>query len=95
MQNFHRLRSKTMPKTKKLKTFKIGDMVYARFFGSDKLRIEDTAFARSGFPHYVCSVGGTSYLIPKIHLSTIPLSGKIELNNRKQLKLNFNYSNHD
>lgn len=76
-----------MARTKKLKTFKIGDKVYCRFFGSETLLIEDTFTSRSGFPHYVCSINGDEYVIPKIHLSTKTLIGSVDSGNRRQLRL--------
>jgi len=66
---------------------RIGDSVYARFFGEDLLIIEDIAQVASRFPHYLCYLRGEKYLIPKIHLSTRSLLVDTGAGNRRQLEL--------
>lgn len=48
---------------------KVGDKVYARFFGDKLLTVKSVEKVSSGFPHFICSLGRSEYLIPKIHLS--------------------------
>lgn len=76
-----------MARSKKLKSFKIGDKVYARFFGDKVLLIEDIFTAGVRFPHYICSIEGNKYIVPKIYLSSKTLIGRVESGNHRQLSI--------
>lgn len=75
-----------MVRGKKLKSFNVGDKVYARFFGKESLVVEGV-LTETCFPHYICSIKNQKYVIPKIHLSTKPLENLTELKNHKQLAI--------
>ncbi len=69
----------------KTKQFQVGDRVYARFFGDQVLVIEAVASVASPFPHYVCSLSGSFFLISKLWLSSKKLSTETEDSNYRQL----------
>lgn len=77
--------SKQMPVTTEEQRFKIGSSVYARFFGDEALTVKAIAKVSAKFPHYVCSLRGEDYVIPKIHLSTRALVAEVGGGNRRQL----------
>lgn len=71
----------------KLEQFYPGDIVYARFFGTETLAVEKIAKTTSPFPHYFCKFRGNTYLVPMIHMSTKNLLSLVEDGNRLQLEL--------
>ena len=74
-----------MTALRRLKQFRQGDTVYARFFDDRSLVVEGIAKTNSPFPHYFCRLNGIVYLIPKIHLSTKGLALLVGDGNRRQL----------
>jgi len=73
--------------SKKHKQFNLGESVYVRFFGDQKLVIKSIAKVGSSFPHYVCSLNGCDYLISKLYISSKRLSPETKDSNRLQLSL--------
>ena len=76
-----------MKSVSNLEQFYPGDIVYARFFGTETLIIEEIAKTASPFPHYFCQLKGNTYLVPMIHMSTKNLLPLVEDGNRLQLEL--------
>ena len=77
-----------MPALDKFKQFKPGDVVYARFLGSQTFLIVEDARAVQGFPCYLChGEDDASYLIPKIYLSSKNLLPLVENGNHRQIAL--------
>lgn len=73
--------------SKKFKQFNVGQSVYVRFFGDQRLTIESIAKVGSPFPHYVCSLNGCNYLISRLYISLKRLSPETKDSNRLQLSL--------
>jgi hypothetical protein len=68
---------------------KPGQEVYARWFGDDKLTIVRLADLPGKFPHYICELEKSYYLISKIQLSTSRIIPEVDDGNRNQLKFAF------
>jgi hypothetical protein len=64
-----------------------GDRVYARWFGDDVLTVQGVAKVDSSFPHYICSLGRSKFVISKLHLSTQRIIPETKDSNRRQLRL--------
>ena len=64
-----------------------GDRVYARWFGDDVLTVQGVAKVDSSFPHYICSLGKSKFVISKLHLSTQRIISETKDSNRRQLRL--------
>ena len=76
-----------MPVVSKPTQFDSGEVVYARFLGSESLVVPENVKTGSPFPHYLCEREGVTYLIPMIHLSTKNLLPLVEDGNHRQVSL--------
>jgi hypothetical protein len=77
-----------MPVVSKFGQFDPGEIVYARFFGSEAFMVKGIATTiGTPFPHYFCQLKGDTYLIPMIHLSRRDLAPLVGTGNRRQLAL--------
>lgn len=83
------------------KPFEAGEMVYARWFGDEVLRVvgeasvtfELPAAKILSFPHYVCEHQGVEYVIPRLHLSRTRISAHTGDSNRRQLDIFAHFEN--
>ncbi|NBW41995.1 hypothetical protein EBR25_13490 [bacterium] len=71
--------------------FKPGEVVFARWHGSDEFEIVEEVACNSFLPHYKCRIwGGRKYdywVFPQIHLSRTAIEVLIKEANSKQLSL--------
>jgi len=58
----------------------------SKYRESRSCTVKGKTYGIPNFPHYVCSLHGKRYLIPKLHLSTKSLVAETE-GNRRQLGL--------
>jgi hypothetical protein len=71
--------------------FRPGDLVFARWHGSDEFEIVEEIQSNSRFPHYKCKIwGGRKYdywIFPQIHLAKTAIELLTKEPNRKQFNL--------